>query len=558
MIMRYRIILFSVLGILLFACKKEITRSGKTLYDGCPECEGDEYVTATKKWSKSAISFAFRGTVSAERKNTIEQALRLWESVIPLNFSLTGDPANADIVISFERGDHGDGIVFDGAADPDGNLLAHGFFPPPTRGELAGDLHFDFDEQWTNELRDNNDQPIDLFTVALHELGHCLGLRHSTVPESIMYPEYKSSKRELDQDDIDGIQSVYGARSGNPVTTSSLMYSSGTLAGISNAVVFNNSIHTVAGFEPALNSVVGYPDPATWYKTSLVNDNARVYPVSSTSTSASVFDYDLSVTADNQLAVVYQYPTGTQYGFVLPVKKFNGTSFVSTDNVFTNNNWGINPQILYDNSNNPHVISWAAAGYALLYHQKNGSAWQTAALTSYSNIVVNLKSILNGNKILLSARHNLYNTNNQNQTLRLYSKDLNSNSWSVITTSLAIDNNCDLLADRQNQVYHLVYKGDELLFGQLNNLKKVVNLPGIDNRATAIFDDSNTPYIAIQTAAKVIVYKQTGNSWSTVFDENIIISPEALSRTSISLVKLNGQYFVVFADQNSVRKKQVG
>jgi hypothetical protein len=50
--------------------------------------------------------------------------------------------------------------------------------------------------------------------VAVHEFGHTLGLNHSDVEEAIMYPSLSSYNPnfKLSQDDIDGIQSVYGKR----------------------------------------------------------------------------------------------------------------------------------------------------------------------------------------------------------------------------------------------------------------------------------------------------------------------------------------------------------
>jgi hypothetical protein len=47
-------------------------------------------------------------------------------------------------------------------------------------------------------------------TVAAHEIGHALGLNHTTVANSLMNASYTGSHRFLGQDDINGIRSIYG------------------------------------------------------------------------------------------------------------------------------------------------------------------------------------------------------------------------------------------------------------------------------------------------------------------------------------------------------------
>ncbi|ESO03668.1 hypothetical protein HELRODRAFT_79991, partial [Helobdella robusta] len=103
----------------------------------------------------------------------------------------------ATIKISFEAGNHSDKYRFDGK----GGVLGHGFFP------TTGVVHFDDDELWSNNRKEGK----QLAWVAIHEFGHALGLNHSNVTSSVMFPYYKGYKEniELQQDDIDGITSLY-------------------------------------------------------------------------------------------------------------------------------------------------------------------------------------------------------------------------------------------------------------------------------------------------------------------------------------------------------------
>lgn len=123
----------------------------------------------------------------------------------------------ADIRIGFFQGDHGDGEPFDGVL----GTLAHAFSPS------NGRFHLDGAEDWVvsgDVTKSSLSTAVDLESVAVHEIGHVLGLGHSSVEDAIMYPTISSRTRKVNlaNDDIEGIQQLYGSNPNyNGTTTTS-------------------------------------------------------------------------------------------------------------------------------------------------------------------------------------------------------------------------------------------------------------------------------------------------------------------------------------------------
>ena len=77
---------------------------------------------------------------------------------------------------------------------------------------LSGDVHFDDDEIYTVE-NDSDRSKRKLLWVSVHELGHSIGLKHSSLKGAVMYPWYQHFEGDdfdLTEDDILGLQQMYG------------------------------------------------------------------------------------------------------------------------------------------------------------------------------------------------------------------------------------------------------------------------------------------------------------------------------------------------------------
>jgi Ca2+-binding RTX toxin-like protein len=203
--------------------------AGVVLTDDLPtpvSSQDDREFNTLSKWDRTDLTYGFVNYTSdlsqSAQRAAVQGALNSWAAVSALTFTEVADcglPFNAvnctspDIRILFGSGDHNGGPT-DPDFDGHGGVVAHGFYPGPAAATASGDLHFDDSENWST-----TGSGVDLQTIALHEVGHTLGLAHANASQCplqastsrpIMCGILIGTDRTLAADDIAGIQSLYG------------------------------------------------------------------------------------------------------------------------------------------------------------------------------------------------------------------------------------------------------------------------------------------------------------------------------------------------------------
>jgi hypothetical protein len=168
---------------------------------------------------------------TAAWESAFQQAAAEWEDVAKINFAPVSDDGSAVGSGNFQQGAPNFGDIRVGAMPLSGGALAETFLPAPsTGGSEAGDIIFNSNINWGSG-------GYDLETVALHELGHAIGMDHTTVNGAVMYPSYQGVKAQLTSDDIAGIQSIYCARVQTNLNTTPLLATAISLNGNDQATI---------------------------------------------------------------------------------------------------------------------------------------------------------------------------------------------------------------------------------------------------------------------------------------------------------------------------------
>ncbi len=178
---------------------------------GIPEGIGDggpdnHFAPAPYSWPKRNLTWRMVNAdtfeVTLERGRVLAAAAAsTWAAETSITF--TQVTSGEDIPISFDLLDADDGVA--------PNTLAYTSVEFETGSKNIVDVAMvlDTEQVWWSADAAAPASTADVQTVILHELGHALGLKHSSIPGSIMLPAPARTQRFLAMDDRIAISTLY-------------------------------------------------------------------------------------------------------------------------------------------------------------------------------------------------------------------------------------------------------------------------------------------------------------------------------------------------------------
>lgn len=175
--------------------------------------------TIDATWSDSAPTWYLQGSLSgvedADAEAAVQAALTTWSGVecAGLTLGYGGRVSDAEPGVADGRN-----VIFliDSGWPSEASLVSAPFLTTDGATIVDGDVALNgVDYRWSTESADGRTQ-MDVQGAVTHELGHALGLWHSTASDASLNPllDGNPDARDLADDDIEGLCTLYSGVSG--------------------------------------------------------------------------------------------------------------------------------------------------------------------------------------------------------------------------------------------------------------------------------------------------------------------------------------------------------
>jgi|GEM_PF-2329503 len=153
----------------------------------------------------------FNSRLGADWKREVARAFQTWVVYADLDIAWSNDLSNPiNSVVGLPGASrHGDIRVSGGnLGSPSRLTQTQRHNPGRTSPVIAGEIQFNVNANWG----DGSNGTVDLYSVAIQEVGAILGLPVNWSPDSVMNPVYRGVRSGPSAQDIAAIQAIYGPR----------------------------------------------------------------------------------------------------------------------------------------------------------------------------------------------------------------------------------------------------------------------------------------------------------------------------------------------------------
>jgi hypothetical protein len=261
-------------------------------------------------------------------QNQILKAAQTWAQQTNINFTFVGDNGTDSGSGSYEQGDPNMGDIRIGGFNfglTNGALAVADWSPQGNNYSVGGDITFNTGQPF------NIGSTYDLYTVALHEFGHALGLDHSSSSAAVMYSTYSGAVTGLNSDDIAGIRNIYSNGNARSPDAYDAAASNGSFSTASN---ISAQINTSTLTALVTNLDITTTADVDWYKFTAPKGSSSTLTVTVQSDGLSLLAPVLSVYNSSETKLTSASGAG-QYGTTITATvtgiKAGATYYVKVD-----------------------------------------------------------------------------------------------------------------------------------------------------------------------------------------------------------------------------------